>query len=247
MHTHFRTSWRFHLFGLLAAVTSGALAIRFVWEETALTWRYGPQMVGFSLAHGSAAPLLLAAPVLLVAWIATILARAAITLHRRRRFTRWDAVHCVIASIVVVALSMPYGWWQTLFAERLARGANAGEFLTFAAATGDLRTVKALVDNGTPLTAKSLDGQTGLGAAAIGNQVPVLEYFLHSGVAVNTLNASGDSPLDEALGNHSTAAAEYLRTHGAARIHGSEAQHDSVVHAIVSRDIELDGRVVPSR
>jgi hypothetical protein len=237
MQTQFGSSWRFHLLGLIAALSGAALAVRIVWEETALTWRDGPQMVGFTLAH-SYATLLVDAVLLLVAWIATILIRAAITLRRRRRFTRWDAVHCVVAVIVLAALNIPYGWWQTLFAERLARGTYAGEFLTFAAATGDLRTVKALVVHGTPLTAQSLDGQNGMGAAAVGNQVPVLEYFLHGGLEVNTLNASGDSPLDQALGNHSTSAAEYLRSHGAVSIHGSEAQHDSVVNATVTRAIE---------
>jgi hypothetical protein len=247
MQNEFRSSWRFHLFGLFAALTSGALAIRIVWEETALTWREGPQMVGFSLAHGYAAPFLIAVPLLLVAWVLTILIRVAITIFRGRRFTGFNAVHCVVATILLITLFAPYGWWQAVFAERLARGAHAGEFLTFAAATGDLRTVNALVAHGTPLTAQSLDGQTGLGAAAVGNQVPVLAYFLQHGVAVNTLNASGDSPLDDAIGNRSTAAADYLRTHGAVRIHGSDAQHDSIVHASVTRDIEqLEKRSGPS-
>jgi len=56
--------------GVAATVLTGVLAVRMVWEETSLTIQEGPQMVGFSLAHGPGAVLLFA-PIILVIWIAT--------------------------------------------------------------------------------------------------------------------------------------------------------------------------------
>jgi hypothetical protein len=48
------------IWGILAWPGALYLVLRIVWEETLLTWRQGPQMVGFSLAHtGPLIPLLL--------------------------------------------------------------------------------------------------------------------------------------------------------------------------------------------
>jgi len=54
--------------GVAATLFTGMLAGRMVWEETSLTLQEGPQMLGFSLAHGAGAILFLA-PILLSLWI----------------------------------------------------------------------------------------------------------------------------------------------------------------------------------
>ena len=140
--------------------------------------------------------------------------------------------------MIAAALFTPYAWCQQVFASRIAHGPYAAEFLTYAAATGDLRTVEALASHGASVAATSADGQTSLGAAAVGNQPRVIAYLLDRGLSVNTLNASGDSPLDEAIENHSVEASNFLKTRGAVRLHGTPAQHDSVARATVERAIK---------
>ncbi|MGD0893860.1 MAG: hypothetical protein ABR923_20245, partial [Terracidiphilus sp.] len=54
--------------GVLAILFTATLVARMLWEETSLTIREGPQMLGFSLAHGPGAILFLA-PVTLVLWL----------------------------------------------------------------------------------------------------------------------------------------------------------------------------------
>jgi hypothetical protein len=41
--------------GVLVFMGSAILAARLIWEQTVWTWERGPQMVGFSLAHGPGA------------------------------------------------------------------------------------------------------------------------------------------------------------------------------------------------
>lgn len=236
-------AWRFHTLGIATTLVSGSLAARLVWEQTWLTWQSGPQMVGFSLAHGTAALVLVIAPLLLIVWILAIVVRGWRALRGRVRLSRLDWAHCATAAVIAAAIFSPYRWWQTLFAARLARGPYGAEFLTYAAATGDLRTVRALANHGIPLGAMSEDGQTSLGAAAVGNQPRVIVYLLDSGLPVNTLNGSGDSALDEAIDNRASDAVRILSARGGARIHGSSAQHDSVVKANVDRAVNnLDDR-----
>jgi hypothetical protein len=232
----------FDALGVAAALCGGALAARLIWEQTWLTWQSGPQMVGFSLAHGYAAPLLLVAPLSLFIWIVAILIHVGRARQRRAKLSRLDWAHGATATLIVIALFTPYSWWQAAFARRLAQGPHATEFLTYAAASGDLRTVKALASHGAPLSGMDPEGQTTLGAAAAGNHTDVIAFLLAHGLPINVVNASGDSPLDDAIENRATDAVALLTSHGGVRIHGSDAQHDSVIRAMVDRSIkELDG------
>src|ERR1700693_3623682 len=65
------------LVGAVFFIGSLMLAARIVWEQTVWTWEQGPQMVGFSLAHGFGAVLFLF-PLLLVILTAVVIA---VTVH----------------------------------------------------------------------------------------------------------------------------------------------------------------------
>src|SRR5579859_4984185 len=58
----------FRLAGCAAIFATGAFAARAAWEQTVWSWERGPQMVGFSLAHGGGFVLLFA-PYLLLTWM----------------------------------------------------------------------------------------------------------------------------------------------------------------------------------
>src|SRR5262245_11485814 len=70
--------------GWLGVPGTLALAARLVWEQTLLTWDYGPQMVGFSLAHGYGG-LLLVFPLLLFPWVFTAVGVLGFRFIRLRR------------------------------------------------------------------------------------------------------------------------------------------------------------------
>src|SRR5580658_641069 len=79
-----RVLWWLLALGVLPLIGTALLAGRLVWEQTVWTWERGPQMVGFSLAHGSGAVLLLA-PFLLGFWAAIALIVIFTNLVKKRR------------------------------------------------------------------------------------------------------------------------------------------------------------------
>src|SRR5262245_9551984 len=128
--------------GLVVVVTSLWLAVRLVWEQTVWTWNRGPQMVGFSLMHGGLGILLLLALWGGLFWIAAVVIFAAIS----RSFASVPTgILVVLYGLAWVLVETPYGFWQRLFIEKLAHGAHAPEFLSYAAALGDLQTVEAFL------------------------------------------------------------------------------------------------------
>lgn len=105
---------------------------RLIWEETVWTWERGPQMVGFSLAHGSGA-LLLLSPVLLTAWTAIVIALTIWNMIRKKQVSRkrWAALGLILS--ILVLGSMPEGFWQRAFIKRMAASPRAGDVLLYAA------------------------------------------------------------------------------------------------------------------
>src|SRR6478736_8674179 len=70
--------------GALVFVGSAILEIRLTWEQTVWTWQQGPQMVGFSLAHGGGAVLLLF-PLLLIIWTVVVIVLTVLSWVRKNR------------------------------------------------------------------------------------------------------------------------------------------------------------------
>ena len=230
----------FSWIGTLCVLFSGLLAARLVWEQTALSVESGPQMVGFSLMHSGIGLVLWLGPIVGIVWaIAT-----GITLAIKRE--RPDRIRVGLFSafvLSVVLLLVPYGIWQRLLVSAHAHGAHAGEFISYASATGDLATVKALIDEGVPVNARNEhDGSTALHGAAVEGRIAVIRYLLSKGADVNALNAYGDSPLHEAITMNKADAIALLREHGGKEIIGSDEQRAKAVHDEVARDINSMNR-----
>lgn len=216
---------------------SAILAVRIVWEETWLTLQQGPQMIGFSLAHGSAAVLLFA-PILLALWFVLAFLTMAVTLLRRKRLSIWFR-SCLGLSVVVLGiLALPPAFWQWLFIGSFAKSTHAADLMTNAAAEGNVRTVRGYLEHGVPLEARNYEGSTMAFTAAAGGSVPVLELLAIAGADLSAVNSYGDSPLEAATENHNDAAVSFLKSKGAKQIQGTPEQKQAASHAIVKRDIE---------
>jgi Ankyrin repeats (3 copies) len=166
--------------GVVVVVMSLLLAADLVWEATVLTWDRGPQMVGWSLTHGAGGILVLALLGGLV-WIAA----AAIFAALSRSMPIPIRILVILYGLAWVLVEAPYGFWQRLFIEKLAHGAHAAQFLTYAAALGDLQTVEALLSHGVPVDARDQNGRTALNRAALAGQSRVVNYLLANGADVN--------------------------------------------------------------
>jgi hypothetical protein len=167
--------------GLVILLGTGVLAARLVWEQTVWTWERGPQMIGFSLAHGSGAILFLF-PILLLLWGGVVVVLTAWSLVRKNRIDtkRWAALGFVAS--LLIAISLPADFWQRLFVNHMAASSHAGDLLVYAAYRGDLGTVRAFISHGVPVDAADhVEWRTALHAAAVAGDLSLLRYLVASG------------------------------------------------------------------
>ncbi len=82
------------------------LAARFMWEKTILTWRSGPQMVGFSLIHIHP---LFAIAGLLCSWSLMLWLLPAVIYFviRREYAAKFDFIMCAVAVLVAIVMVIP--------------------------------------------------------------------------------------------------------------------------------------------
>ena len=210
-------------FGIPIILFNAILTGRMVWEETWLTCRLGPQMLGFSLAHGSFAILLLA-PILSAIWLVVALVVLALRLWRKRPLSKSYWFTLAAAVLALGILIIPPVFWQWSFMQTFARSPDAAELMIYAAGNGYLWTVEGYLDQGVPLTATNHEGATVAFVAAAAGKLPILEMLTSRGADLNAINLYGDSPLEAAVENHHTAVADYLKTHGARQVRGTEEQ-----------------------
>jgi Ankyrin repeats (many copies) len=227
----------FVLVGFPLILGTIALAARMVWEETFLTLREGPQMLGFALAHGAGGILFLA-PFLLSIWLVVTVVVAVIGLWRKRALSKWYWSTLATAILTLGFLSVPASFWQWMFIGAFAASPHAADLMVDEAAVGDVRTVGRYLDHGVLLTAKNYEGSTAAFTAAAGGSLPMMEMLFSKGIDLNATNSYGDSPLEAATENGHTEVASFLRSHGAIQIRGTEEQHKAAAHAIVSKAIE---------
>lgn len=224
--------------GAIVCVGSAILVGRLIWEQTVWTWERGPQMVGFSLAHGSAAILLLA-PFLLVIWTAVAVMLTIRSLIRKNRITtqRWVGLGFVVALFIL--LGLPVGFWQRAFISRMAASPRAGDLLLYAAYRGDLGTVRGLISHGVPVDATDhAYWRTAMHGAAAAGDLPILRYLVSKGASINALDRSGDSPLEVAAAANRIEAVRFLTETGAKRIRGDEAQRKQAIDDQVQESID---------
>jgi len=237
--------WWLLALGVVPLIGTALLAGRLIWEQTVWTWERGPQMVGFSLVHGSGAVLLLA-PFLLAIWMAVSLVLVVIDLLKKKRTdtTTWAAFG--LAVLVVGLLFVPSGVWQRLFVRQMASSPRAGDLLVYAAYNRDLRTVKAMLAHGVSIRATDhSEWRTALHAAATAGDLRTIQFLVSSGADVNALDRSGDSPAELAASRGHQECATFLQEHGGKKIRGDEAQHQKASQDQVHDDIEEMNRSRP--
>jgi hypothetical protein len=221
--------------GVPVIVATWMLAGRLAWEQTVWSWEHGPQMVGFSLMHSGLGALLLLGVLAGLLWPVAVLMAAL--------FTRSLGGRAMVAQLAAYALAWgvltaPYGFWQRLFISEFSPEYSV-EFLGYAAASGDLRTVKAFLAHGVNINAQRSNG-TALHSAAAAGELEMVDYLIRQGADVNTVNPYGDSPLAvaEEAQAHRTEVQAILSSHGGIVIHGTAEQRERVIGEQVRRDID---------
>ena len=200
-----------HAWGAIAILGTLMLVMRFIWEQTLLSWAHGPQMVGFSLVH-SPLMLLFLFPLLLAAWLVIVGILSIGRWVKGRTVPVSVRIELAVAVLLLAYFATPENIWYRLFAGRLASGPHATEFLSQAVAVGDGQTMAALVAHGVPIIWRGGDGDTLLHLAARRGDVETMEFLLTHGADPNAVNDFGATPLEEAISAEQPSAAEWLRS-----------------------------------
>ena len=87
--------------------------------------------------------------------------------------------------------------------------------LTYAAAMGELQTVKLLLARGLPINQGNYDGRTTLHLAVVRGQSAVAKLLLDKGAHVDVVDRRGSSPLLDAVRHNNLGIADMLISHGA--------------------------------
>ncbi len=141
------------LAGWLALGGGSTLVGRIVYEETVLSWTSGPQMVGYSLAHLFPS-IALTGLLFLLSSVVVLLIGLGYAASRKGMIRLLDWILLSLLTCVVGAICVPYGSWQALMVRLLGPGRHGPALLTYFAATRDYPAVKALIDNGVPVTSR---------------------------------------------------------------------------------------------
>jgi hypothetical protein len=223
--------------GVLVFVGSVILSARIIWEQTVWTWQRGPQMIGFSLAHGPGT-ILLMFPFLLFLWTVIALVLTLLRKVKRRQISprTWAALGAAVLLLVLTAL--PEGFWQRIFIRRMAASSHAGDLLVYAAYRCDLGTVRAFISHGVGVDAiEHASWRTALHGATVCGDTRTLNYLLSQGADINAVDRYGDSPLELAASRGNHEAVQFLTTRGAKAIKGAEAQRKKAINDQVLDDI----------
>ena len=188
---------------------------RIVYESTVLTCVNGPQMVGFSMAHGGHSFFLLGL-LFLPFGALFFLVVLVFGVVRKLRFGLREWVLMAALLVSFSFLFVPYRVWEHLDMTVCSSGPLGDAFLLEAARLGNLGQVTRLVAEGHSVNRDSGSDDTPLSSAIKGRRVDVVAFLLSKGANVNAHNSlTGETPLMKAAYSEDTQMLELLIAQGA--------------------------------
>jgi len=202
----------------LAAPGTIFFAGRLLLEETLLTWRRGPQLVGFALGHGSFLVVAIAYGSLALAhvWLLLSLPLLATKIWRSVRVTRRDWIRLGTLAAATTVFYVPYTLWILLMVLSWGPGPHGPDFLVWGATSGDERLVGALLARGIDLNTRDSGGRTVLHGACAMRQNHMVDWLVRRGADVNARErVLGETPLMSAAGTGEAGIVSTLLLNGA--------------------------------
>ena len=181
--------------GYLLLLGTALFVGRIVYEETVLTWAYGPQMVGFAMVH--AMPILLIAGVIsLLGGTLWLIVSVAFLFRRKFRIPFRDWFPVCLLSLLIALLFIPYEAWQEFVVDVAGPGQHGSDLLVESAAQGNRRLVMRLLSGGYDINYEDKGGVTPLSGAAVEGRVEMVVFLVSMGAEVNRHDhLTGETPL----------------------------------------------------
>jgi hypothetical protein len=103
----------FTLLGWIFYVPASLFVIRLLWEKTLLTWREGPQMIGFTMVHLHPIPFFIGVTGMLLCdlWILTAIV---FLILRRKTIRPTEKVQFAVVILTIAIDFIPYAFWRAL-------------------------------------------------------------------------------------------------------------------------------------
>jgi len=171
----------FRVWGWLAFLGAFPLALRFIYEQTVMTWNHGLQMVGWTLVHtyGGLFVLGILAAILMHGWLV-----AFVVIWVRRRKTQTALLpfgartQFVVLGCATALFYVPYEFWQFVTLEVSGPGQNAAGQLTAAAGQKQRYLVKTFLRSGVAIDTLGEYDRTALDQACLAGQVEMARYLI---------------------------------------------------------------------
>ncbi len=181
--------------GYVFVVFSAIFVGRIVYEETLLTWTFGPQMIGFAMVHTM--PLMILAGLIgLIGGLVWLLVSLVLIFGRKFRIPAIDWIPIVLLLLLGVMLFTPYETWEELMVRVLGPSRYGGEFLVQASAEDKHRFVALLLRRGYDVNYEGKDGSTPLSGASVEGREEMVRFLLSKGADINRKGGlAGESAL----------------------------------------------------
>jgi len=173
------------------------MQLRLIYEYTWLTWAWGPQMIGFSMAH--AFPF-----VLMLGWLGllgcVVWFPVALLLIARRRFAM-SVGRLVIVSGVALCLVVPMvppNGWATAASQILGASPRINELLSSACLEGDVNRLEFLLGEGADPDSVSLRAGLPIELAARAGHEDVVRLLIRQRVQIDRMSPNGNTALHAA-------------------------------------------------
>lgn len=178
---------RMQVFGWAALVGALAWDLRLIYEQTILTWRNGPQMLGFAMAHLHPELLIVGVVSLIGAhiWIVWFLVLWIRRLTRGRRMRPVAWVQLGLIAFVTAMPYIPYSLWQIATLELAGPGRQSGAQLAVAASENQELFVRALLNHGVPVEGSTAWGGTALNMACQAEKLEMARYLIAKGAKID--------------------------------------------------------------
>ncbi len=189
------------------------LTLRFIYEQTYLTWVNGQQMVGFTLAHQGIGFLILGMLSLGLThlWLLTVVVLIAAS-KLGRPLRRLECTIMALTVLTVLLNYVPYLWWQRLVVRIPGSRLTQQDIFLEAAGEGGLGAVKSSLPS-------ILDSNTlskAFSAACVEGRIETMQFLLGKGADVNGVGDElGETPLMAAGQMGHADAVKMLLAHGA--------------------------------
>ena len=181
--TPFPRTWT-HVGWAVLAVFS-LFAGRILYEETLLTASDGPQMVGFAMMHGAVAPIFFAGLLGLPSALLWIVVSAGFLIRKRLPSSPSEWAPLILLPSLFILLLIPYSIWKEVVVRLDGPGYYGMEYMTEAAAEGNVRFVSYLLNHGMEVNPNYTGAGTPLSAAAVGGHEPMIRLLISKGADVN--------------------------------------------------------------